>query len=101
MIGVLEEIARVIVATSRGTAGIWAGRAGKRVMFRRFRVTASWERARALRSLLPSWRAFCFAAFVVKIGDPDSSHTWRRLCTVPLPTGEEVAIGLRAVFVQF
>ena len=45
MIGVLEEIARVIAATSRGTAGIWAGRAGKRVMFRRFRVTASWERA--------------------------------------------------------
>ena len=41
MIGVLEEIARVIVATSRGTAGIWAGRAGNRVMFRRFRVTAS------------------------------------------------------------
>ena len=91
MIGVLEEIARVIAATSRGVAGIWAGRAGKRVMFWRFRVTASWERARALRSRAPSWRAFCFAAFVVKIGDPrlvayleEAAHS--------LPTGEEVAV---------
>ena len=63
MIGVLEEIARVIVATSRGTAGIWAGRAGKRVMFRRFRVTASWERARALRSLGGDARKICMVFF--------------------------------------
>ena len=37
MIEVLEEIARVITATSRGVAGSWAGSAGKRVMFWRFR----------------------------------------------------------------
>ena len=73
------------------------GRAGKRVMFRRFRVTASWERAWALRSLIPSWRAFCFAAFVVKIGDPGS---YLEEVVHPLPTGEEVPIGLRAAFVQ-
>ena len=69
-IGVLEEIAIVMAATSSGVAGIWVERVVKGVMFWRFRVTASWERARALRSLIPSWCALCFASCVVNIGDP-------------------------------
>ncbi len=99
-IGVLEEIARVMAATSRGVAGIWVGRAVKGVMFWRFRVTASWERARALSSLIPSWRALCFATFVVKIEDPRLA-AYLEETVHPLPTAEEVAVGLRAFFVQF
>ena len=44
--------------------------------------------AQAFRSLIPCWRALMFAAFVVKIGDPDSSETELEEPGHPLPMGQ-------------